>query len=348
MKIIKNKQSGFTLIEIMLVTGFIALGSVGIYTTYVKTDAYMTVLEETKNADILREGGKSISENQGSYINLNNTALNDADITPRAMRDGTAANIVSKIAPVVTVTPTSIGAATNNAFIIQYQGIPLSYCSRFVTQAGNKFEEVRVNGTLVKSAANGNFDIDPSGTSTACNTNPGGATVALVTVTSSMNSAAVTTGALGGVPNPKPIYSTPFATEVTYSNPNVTEANKSRYWGNPVYAGAPNPSVSISAPALILGYNAPGNISFVASQKNVDIINAAIDAFYRAHVAANGGQIPPSFKDPMFKNDPRVALQVVSMNALASASGQPTGGNLPPYFYALIADFKTYIGPPLF
>lgn len=348
-----NNKNGFTLIEILLITGIIAIATLGVYTAYTKADIYMKVLEETKNLDILREGAFTLSENQSSFINLNNTTINNSNITPSQMRDGTANGITSSIANTVTVSPATIGTvAANNGFIIEYQGVPINYCAKLIGQAGNKFEELRVNGTVVKEVAVGQIDIDSSATASACDDNAAGATIQFVSVSPLMNSLVAAAGAVVPVINSvRPVYTTPLPTEnilVGTINPTVAEASKARYWGNPTSTTVPNPTVTVQSNARTLGYNYNGTISFNASQKNIDMINAALDGWYKAQLAANGGNIPASFTDPMFKNDSRAALQVVAMHTLAEISGQARGGYLPATYPGLIANFKTYIGQPHF
>ena len=55
-----NKKSGFTLVEILLVVGFIALAGIGIYTIYSKVQSSNTALMAGKNLDTIRAGIKSL------------------------------------------------------------------------------------------------------------------------------------------------------------------------------------------------------------------------------------------------------------------------------------------------
>ena len=54
-----NKKSGFTLVEILLVVGFIALAGIGIYTVYSKVQLSNAALTEGKNLDTIRAGLKT-------------------------------------------------------------------------------------------------------------------------------------------------------------------------------------------------------------------------------------------------------------------------------------------------
>ena len=80
----KNKQSkGFTLVEILLVVGFIALAGVGIYATYNKVQVSNQANVESRNIDTIRAGIKGLYGSKSAYTGLTNTVINQAKITPR-------------------------------------------------------------------------------------------------------------------------------------------------------------------------------------------------------------------------------------------------------------------------
>ena len=82
-----NKKSGFTLVEILLVVGFVALAGIGIYTVYSKVQTSNMALQEGKNLDTLRAGIKNLYAGRQRHTGLNNTVVNDARITPDSMRE---------------------------------------------------------------------------------------------------------------------------------------------------------------------------------------------------------------------------------------------------------------------
>ena len=103
----KNKQSkGFTLVEILLVVGFIALAGVGIYATYNKVQVSNQANVESRNIDTIRAGIKGLYGSKNAYTGLTNTVVNQAKITPESMRDGTnVATIVHQFGGAVNVIP---------------------------------------------------------------------------------------------------------------------------------------------------------------------------------------------------------------------------------------------------
>lgn len=341
-----KKKNGFTLQELILVTGLISIAFVGIYAAYVKADTYMNVLEETKNIDMIREGVISLAQNEKSYLGLTNNIVNTSQITPQSMRDTTPDGIISSFSSPVTVTPMTIGAvSSNNAFSIQYTSVPEEYCSKIVAQAATKFDELRVNGTVVKSA--GAFEVNAAALATACDGSPSnGATVNFIAVSSMMNSLANASGVISPVvASIRPIYNTPLI-DTTTSNTNHVSGEKARWWGSSTVGLLANNPVTINANARTLGYGYDGPIAFSAPQKTVDIVHSGLDSWVKAHVAANGGNIPAFWSVPEFDNDARYFMQVVAISTLADAVGYPRGGSLPAIFGPYIADFKTYVGTP--
>ena len=59
MKLI-TRRKGFTLVEILLVVGFIALAGIGIYTVYTKVQMSNAALQEGKNLDTIRAEHKEL------------------------------------------------------------------------------------------------------------------------------------------------------------------------------------------------------------------------------------------------------------------------------------------------
>ena len=61
MKLITRKRKGFTLVEILLVVGFIALAGIGIYTVYTKVQMSNAALQEGKNLTLLEQAQRTCS-----------------------------------------------------------------------------------------------------------------------------------------------------------------------------------------------------------------------------------------------------------------------------------------------
>jgi type II secretory pathway pseudopilin PulG len=179
MKLFKNKkvQKGFTLVEILLVVGFIALAGIGIYTVYSKVQMSNAALTEGKNLDTLRAGVKGLYGGSQNYVGLINKVLNDARVTPDPMRavpyviGATAIN--NTFGGAVTVLPLNLGGGTNNGFEVTYPNVPGAVCAKLVTGAGNAWDAITVNGAIVKAFGTGTINIATLATNCAGDTGAG-------------------------------------------------------------------------------------------------------------------------------------------------------------------------------
>ena len=174
-------MKGFTLIEILLVVGFIALLSIGIFMTYNKVQTSGAANTESQNITTLQAGIKNLYAGQTDYSTITPAILLNGWVVPDSMRSpsgAAATNIVNSFSSTVAIAPyTYNGGAANNAFDITYPGIPSDICSKLVTLVGNNFVKVVVGGTTVKDNSVGNYVVDPAATTTGCNSASAGVTV---------------------------------------------------------------------------------------------------------------------------------------------------------------------------
>ncbi len=122
MKIIRNKK-GFTLVEILLVVGFIALASIGIYAVYNKIETSQKAHKTFTQMRLLWAGVENLYGNTTSTWSLNNTVIINAKIAPEDMVDSATNTLVNPFSGSVRATST---AGVGFAFI--YQGIPGDAC----------------------------------------------------------------------------------------------------------------------------------------------------------------------------------------------------------------------------
>lgn len=149
MKLLKRNKKGFTLVEILLVVGFIALAGIGIYTVYTKVQMSNAALTESKNLDTMRAGIKNLFGGSQNYTGLSNLTLNQARITPDSMRAipyvAADAVITNSFGGSVTVTPVKLGTgAANNGFRVQYDKVPGAVCAKLVGGAGPGWDAIGV------------------------------------------------------------------------------------------------------------------------------------------------------------------------------------------------------------
>lgn len=177
MKITNKKNSGFTLVEILLVVGFIALAGIGIYTVYSKVQMGNAALQEGKNLDTIRAGVKNLYGSSSNYVGLTNVVLNDARVTPDTMRAipyaAADANINNSFGGAVVVEPVGLGGGTNNGFRVTYPSVPGAVCAKLVTGAGTGWDQIRVGGQQVKTFGTGTLVIATLATACAADAGNG-------------------------------------------------------------------------------------------------------------------------------------------------------------------------------
>jgi len=178
MKLLRKGKKGFTLVEILLVVGFIALAGMGIYNVYNKVQMSNLASSEARNINLIKAGVKNIYGASQGYVGLNNLVLNQARATPDSMRaipyGATDANINNSFGGAVTVLPVTLGGAgLNNGFQVTYPQVPGAVCSRLVTMLDKNIEQITVAGTVVKPYGTGNLNIVSLATQCATDTGNG-------------------------------------------------------------------------------------------------------------------------------------------------------------------------------
>ncbi len=175
----KNNAKGFSLIEILLVVGFVALASVGVYTIYNKVQVTNQANQEARNIDLIRAGVKSLYGSKTNFGTVTNTVVNQGRITPENMRDTDTTNltnIFNSFGGTVTVAPGTLGSgAANNAFIITYSNVPAAICIKLASAGGAQFDQVSIGADIVTGVvkAYGVNDIDVVQITTLCNADTG-------------------------------------------------------------------------------------------------------------------------------------------------------------------------------
>lgn len=177
MKNNKNKK-GFTLVEILLVVGFIALAGIGIYTVFGKTNTSNKALQESRNINVIKAGIKNIYGGSQGYGGLSNSVLNNTRTTPDSMRQvpysSPDSTITNMFGGSVLVVPTVLGGSgLNNGFRIAYSQVPGDVCSKLVTMVDKNVEQITVNGVIVKAYGSGRLNLPSLATNCAADTGNG-------------------------------------------------------------------------------------------------------------------------------------------------------------------------------
>lgn len=165
MKLKLGNKKGFTLVEILLVVGFIAIASIGIYVVYAKVNAGGQANAEARNLDVIRAGIKNLYGANKNYNAISPTIVNSAGITPDAMNRG--AIITNTFGGTVDVKAASMGGkVADNAFEITYTEVPPDVCAKLAPTAGAQFDTLKVGDQDAKLY--GETQIDPAKIAAGC------------------------------------------------------------------------------------------------------------------------------------------------------------------------------------
>lgn len=157
-----QKQQGFSLVELLLVLGVIALIAIAAFIIYPSVQAGAQANTEASNATAIVAGVKNLFGAKGNYQGLTDAVACQAQVYPSTMVGGatTASTCaLSANAPksawgeAVTL---AVGAAPYNQFAIHYSKIPSATCTKLLSNIAANFDSV---GTT----AIGSFDIKKSG-----------------------------------------------------------------------------------------------------------------------------------------------------------------------------------------
>lgn len=161
------RARGFTLIEILLVIGFISGAMVLAFVTYPKVQATNRANVEAQHIITISGGIKNLYSTARNFSSLNNMTLIKAGVIPDDMQvtGSTVSNVWSG-----TVSVQGDSSASNLRYKIVYTDVPSSECNKLATGVSTNFLQVHVNSTTVRdvSSATTQKDIDPAEVAAEC------------------------------------------------------------------------------------------------------------------------------------------------------------------------------------
>lgn len=136
MKIISRKRSkGFTLVEILLVVGFIALASIGIYAVYNKVATTQKASETARGLLLIKNGINELFAGQINYDGVSNQVVINARIAPPSWINGSG-ELVHPFGGAINI---GWGGA-GNALQITLSDVPDEACIKVVTSVASHFK----------------------------------------------------------------------------------------------------------------------------------------------------------------------------------------------------------------
>lgn len=164
MKSIQRNQGGFSLVEILLVLGIIAILAIAAFIIFPQVQASNRANTEQSNITTIAAGVKNLYGATRNYSSVTNGVVNTARIFPPTMNGGVFGSttpITSSWSETVTVAP---GPSTD-LFTITYAAMPTEVCTKLVPGLVQNFEAVTVGSTPLT-------DNDPADIITACQGDP--------------------------------------------------------------------------------------------------------------------------------------------------------------------------------
>lgn len=174
-----NKSKGFSLIELLLVLGVLAILMVAAFVVYPQVRDRNQANSEVSNLMAAKANLNNLyASTNGDYTGLTTGVANQARVFPSNMNAGkftASATVSSSWSGGVTVLPSAAGTfpngtayTANHAFAITYAGVPAGVCLSLVSGAAANFQDVQVGGATVFKAAAAGGTFDPALAAAKC------------------------------------------------------------------------------------------------------------------------------------------------------------------------------------
>lgn len=162
MKSIQRNQGGFSLVEILLVLGIIAILAIAAFIIFPQVQSSNRANSELTNITTIAAGTKNLFGSTRDYFTATTGVVNQARIFPPSMNGGVftaTADVQSSWNADVDVAPADCAggavptAAPARCFSITYAAVPSEVCSKLVPGLIQNFERVTVNSVAVTTPA---------------------------------------------------------------------------------------------------------------------------------------------------------------------------------------------------
>lgn len=161
----KKDAKGFSLIELLLVIGFIAGALVLAFITYPKVQATSRANTTSQQLTLISAGIKNLYATARNYSSLTVTVLNDAKLLPEdmAINGDELSNVwggTLLIAPV----------NNNRHYTLTLSSVPPAECVKIATGVGINFLKLAINSTDIfdRTVQTDQVNVDPAVVTGAC------------------------------------------------------------------------------------------------------------------------------------------------------------------------------------
>lgn len=145
----RTKAQGFSLIEILLVIGIIAVLAIAAFIIFPQVQASGRANTEQSNIMTMAAGTKNLFN--GRYADLTNSVATTGNIVPRSMYDAAApGTITSSWGKSVVLAPVT---ATPSLFTITYNDLPSEVCLKLVPGMVQNFESITLGAAPINRSS---------------------------------------------------------------------------------------------------------------------------------------------------------------------------------------------------
>lgn len=161
-----NKNNGFSLIEIVLVTGLIALFSLGVYIAYTRVNETSMAANEARSMRGIIGATRSLIGGSNLVPVLDAPLLAQARIIYNEQLSGT--NYISSLGKIVTFAPVFTSGTSH--IRVSYNDMDETYCAKLAIAFKNDVDLITVNGAVVYNSMplTTSVPLDISNLATAC------------------------------------------------------------------------------------------------------------------------------------------------------------------------------------
>ena len=161
MKLPNRLQKGFSLVEIMLVLGLVAVFIGVVFMTYSKVKSNSDVNTEVQNITAIQGGIHRLYASQSNFTGLSNAVIIAANIPANTTFTPGSTTITNRWGGSVVAAPSAAPATT---YTITTDTVPQTECTDLASELAGNFRQVSINGTVVKDMVAGPVVIDIAST----------------------------------------------------------------------------------------------------------------------------------------------------------------------------------------